>query len=493
MDPLKRVQSELCPDDIDRQSSSWWQERQKSILDAVKNQRDSTSFIRRIQRNSVSGFDHRVTFDECDDLKNICLYKYKLLIKQHSNLDEILDKSEEAKESEPNSIVTINGHRVSNIYLSHIKNFLEATDGNKKKINRVLEIGGGYGSLARIFLNIIRPQYFMVDMKISLACAYVFLSETVPSIKVFLQREENEEIDIEKTAQEYDVILLLPTESNFTLLSDLQIDLCINVGSLQEMTPGRSEFFQRNIFSNLNIKRFYSLNYFLNPNDLNKIDHERNIGDKPIVPTLEEGWAVKKALINDPVWCIDASERNWMEIIIEKGSIEENKQDATIDSISAILNQKRLSLPEYITAYKFIFNFFEFLVNPLQNCTGESINMLYGVVKLGGACNGGADIINKIEQSFKVRKWLGKQIPEVKYMRKRLFKPGSLFIFFIEWLEILKALIRQRNVITDKPEIMRLEKSGFPIRKTRKGLPTIDWNSFNYYQAVISDASLQKQ
>jgi hypothetical protein len=132
-------------------------------------------------------------------------------------------------------------------------------------------------------------------------------------------------------------------------------------------------------------------------------------------------------------------------------------------------------------------------VYPFKNSTGGSINMLYGVVKLGGGCNGGADIINKIEQSLKVRKWLGKQIPEVKYMRKRLFKPVSFFIFFIEWLEILKALIRQRNEITDKPEIMRLEKSGFPIRKTRKGLPTIDWNSFYYYQAVISDASLQKQ
>jgi putative sugar O-methyltransferase len=434
-----------------------------------------------------------VTFDECDDLKNICLYKYKLLIKQHSNLNEILDKSEEAKESEPDSIVTINGHRVSNIYLSHIKNFLEATDGNRKKINRVLEIGGGYGSLARIFLNIIRPQYFMVDMKISLACAYVFLSETVPSIKVFLQRKENEEIDINKTAKEYDVILLLPTESNFTLLSDLQIDLCINVGSLQEMTPVRSEFFQKNIFSNLNIKRFYSLNYFLNPNDLNKIDHERNIGDKPIVPTLQEDWVVKKALINDPVWCIDASERNWMEIIIEKASVEENKQDLIIDNISAILNKKRLSMAEYITAYRFIYNFFEFLVYPFKNSTCGSINMLYGVVKLEGSFNGGSHIINKMKQSFQVCKWLGKQLPEIKYMRKRLLKPGSFFIFFIEWLEILKALFRHGNVITDKPEIMHQEKSGFQLRKTRKGLPTIDWNSFNYYQAVISDADLQRQ
>jgi putative sugar O-methyltransferase len=494
MNSLEKVRALLRDDDIDLESSYWWQERQKCILDVVKNASDPISFIRKIQKNTVSGFDHRVTLDECDELQEICLFKYKILSEDFFNIGKVLEKSEESTFSDPDSIIRINDHRVSNIYLSHLKNFLKATEGIESQVKKVLEIGGGYGSLARIFLNILSPQYFIVDMKISLACAYIFLAENFPKLKIFLQEAEDKVVDFKRVTQEYDVILILPSEKNFSQLTSLKIDLCINVGSLQEMTPERSNFFQEKIFNTLKISRIYLLNYFLTPRDLNKIDHERNIGTQPIVPIIQANWSVKDAAVNDPVWCIDASERNWLEIILEKKEIDEKKsglnaENLWIEPIESIYGEKQLNLVQYRGAFKFILRFFQILLNQNAASAAESSNMLSGLIQLGCTRKRGASLVQKISNSFKMHYWLNKQIPEIKHMRSRLVKPVSWYVVFIECIEILTVQLRQITVSESEfknDEQTTLESS---LRKIRKGLPSIDLKSYANYHAKLSDTS----
>lgn len=485
MNSIEQTRTFLCDDDIDLESSFWWQERQRSILDVVKKEHDPISFLRKIQKNTVSGFDHRVTKSECDELRRICLFKYKTLQAQHPNFEDVLKKSEESKISEPDSIIKIKGYRTSNIYLSHLKNFLKSTDGIKSKIKKVLEIGGGYGSLSRIFLNTVRPQYFIVDMKISLVCAYIFLRENFPKLKIFLQKKEDEDWNIKKITQKYDVVLTLPSEKTFSNLATQDIDLCINVGSLQEMTPTRSNFFQKKIFNTLKIKRVYFLNYFLNPNNLNNIDHERNQGVKPIVPQIPSKWIVRNFTINDPVWCIDASERNWLEIVLEKKdnnnkSSKKSKNKSQKEIIEIIYRDNHLDLKDYRVSFKFILEYFKFLLEEQAPALNKNPNMLLGLINLKSTCPKSASFANKVKKAFQIKNWINTQIPEIKYMKERMKKSDLFFASFVEWVEIfIQQLEGKTFFIWRQDEETENEKT---LRKKRKGLPSIDLRFYEHYK-----------
>jgi hypothetical protein len=232
----------------------------------------------------------------------------------------------------------------------------------------------------------------------------------------------------------------------------------------------------------------------LTPRDLNKIDHERNIGTQPIVPIIQANWSVKDAAVNDPVWCIDASERNWLEIILEKKEIDEKKsglnaENLWIEPIESIYGEKQLNLVQYRGAFKFILRFFQILLNQNAASAAESSNMLSGLIQLGCTRKRGASLVQKISNSFKMHYWLNKQIPEIKHMRSRLVKPVSWYVVFIEWIEILTVQLRQITVSESEfknDEQTTLENS---LRKIRKGLPSIDLKSYANYQAKLSDTS----
>ena len=134
---------------------------------------------------------------------------------------------------------------------------------NRKNI--ILEIGGGYGGLARIISSNKNCSYVLVDLPETNLLSSYYLTSHFPD-KNFLFYEEyklNKQIKIEN----YDFIILPP----WSLDRNIKFDFCINIRSMMEMnTESINKYFEY-IQKNLNIDgHFLNVNrYFTDGNNYN--------------------------------------------------------------------------------------------------------------------------------------------------------------------------------------------------------------------------------
>lgn len=116
-----------------------------------------------------SGFDHRIVF-------NPALIQTKieaLLARFPSHSLSTLLGLGESTLSHPDSLGIIEGHVLSNVFLWHLNAYLACMTFIPPP-HSVLEIGGGYGGLARIFA-LKGVDYTIIDMPETLFFAEVFL------------------------------------------------------------------------------------------------------------------------------------------------------------------------------------------------------------------------------------------------------------------------------------------------------------------------------
>jgi hypothetical protein len=122
---------------------------------------------------------------------------------------------------------------------------------------RVLEIGGGYGGLARI-VKLARPdvQYVLVDMRDSLVCAYVFLRTTMPDAHVKWAMTRGDVLD---TSADF---ILVPTCA-LSALTGIRADVVVNMQSFSEMRAPTVRYFLNWIQNDIDARRLYSCNRYL--------------------------------------------------------------------------------------------------------------------------------------------------------------------------------------------------------------------------------------
>lgn len=147
--------------------SSWWMNISKRNREAICNFDNPSEAIHYAQTGALTGFDHR---DK--GLKSVIDYKVNelervfpgFIFKEHRGLKESIY-------SRPETLEEVNGILYSNIFLTHLNFYLRTTLTFVRKWSpdRVLEIGGGYGALARIF-KIMNPSvhYTITDLPESL-------------------------------------------------------------------------------------------------------------------------------------------------------------------------------------------------------------------------------------------------------------------------------------------------------------------------------------
>jgi len=129
----------------------------------------------------------------------------------------------------------------------------------------ILEIGGGYGSLARTIMGLNhKARYVMIDLPETLFFAEVFLRHSFPD-KPFAYADESGWPD---TAE----IVLVPTQLR-RLLTGQQFDLAINTNSLGEMPRDEAKGWLDWLASDIRPAKLFSLNRFLNRVDQ---DHWNN-------------------------------------------------------------------------------------------------------------------------------------------------------------------------------------------------------------------------
>lgn len=291
--------------------SNWWSDIQKKNREVIRGFQSPEEAIRYAQVGSYSGFDHRLTL--AAENAKIVNFKLNELKYQFPNF-RIEDHPEvnESPLSIDESIVEIKGRKLSNIFLSHLYFFLRTQQlfEGQGLPRKILEIGSGYGALARIYKTMNKGvSYTLLDLPESLFYAHTFLSASFPDAKIkYLNEKTNEDLS------GYDFILV-PVQ-NCTFLAEKEFDLVINTGSLQEMPDATVKFWMNFIQNIIRTKFFYSWNYFLNNKEIYSETSLEHVN--LVCPILDPYWKVEYFRINEPILTVDAESRNWLEVAVKR-------------------------------------------------------------------------------------------------------------------------------------------------------------------------------
>jgi putative sugar O-methyltransferase len=166
----------------------------------------------------------------------------------------------EPEVSRPETTTIRDGRRVSGPMLVHMLFYFSCAT-RIPDMDRVCEIGGGYGAPARLFMtnSFCRPRsYMIVDLPESLFFAEVYLRTTLGHDRVrYVASGET----IDPATPEDGVVILCPVARR-SALQRIRFDLVLNTLSMQEMTDEYVAFYG-DWLDRQGAAHFYSFNYFL--------------------------------------------------------------------------------------------------------------------------------------------------------------------------------------------------------------------------------------
>jgi hypothetical protein len=274
---------------------SRWQPQVDAMARDIPALRDAVSCLHYAQHNVT--FDGRPPFP--DDIMLIQFREWAVE-NEFPDLVPVLRQMYENPLSGPESLGQFNGRIVSRVFYYHARNCLAGiTYANRPK--RVLEIGGGYGEIARIWLiNSIAPaeSYVIVDIPECLFFAEVALkTEFGDQVAYFEGKDPGSRI----------LLVPLPYLNDFARSADL----VINTGSMQEMTDEWIDFYMKWL-STYNTRYFYSLNYAAQP--ISIMGESRNLW------TQRSGseWSTRHLRLNIPLLDLEGPTRDYLEVLYEK-------------------------------------------------------------------------------------------------------------------------------------------------------------------------------
>jgi hypothetical protein len=193
-----------------------------------------------------------------------------------------------------------NGRLVSIPIYHHARNVLAGiTYANKPK--RILEIGGGYGEIARLW----------VKNPIASATSYVIVDipECLFLAEVALRSEFGDMVGYLEGADPDTPILLVPLSRLFALKRNA--DLVVNTGSMQEMTDEWVDFYV-DWLTRYDARYFYSLNYAAQP--ISILGESRNLWTQRLGPE----WSTRHLRLNIPLMDLVGPTRDQLECLYEK-------------------------------------------------------------------------------------------------------------------------------------------------------------------------------
>lgn len=114
--------------------------------------------------------------------------------------------------------------------IHHLK-WYEKIEKYIKEKSMVLEIGGGFGSLARMIIKNKNTKYFLIDLPEANLLSNYYLKNYFPEKKIF-NYLDFKNLDIEKEINNFDIFILPPNTLNSKKLS---FDFIINTRSFMEM------------------------------------------------------------------------------------------------------------------------------------------------------------------------------------------------------------------------------------------------------------------
>ena len=298
---------------------SRWQPQIDAIRRDIPALRDSMSCLHYAQKEIT--FDGRPPFPS--DIMQIQFREWAVE-NEFPNLISTLRQMYDNPLSYSESLGEFNGRTISRIFYCHARIVLAGiTYANKPK--RILEIGGGYGEIARLWLtNTIAPaeSYVIVDIPESL-----FFAE------IALRCEFRDQVGYFEGHDPGTRILLVP----IPYLGDLTrpADLVINTGSMQEMTDEWIDFYI-DWLNRYPTRYFYSLNYIAQP--IGVMGESRNLWSQ----RLGANWSTRHLRLNIPLLDLEGPTRDFLEALYEKTPATRSLKEWSID------RGHMLSKPTYV-------------------------------------------------------------------------------------------------------------------------------------------------
>ena len=224
---------------------------------------------------------------------------------------------EESVYAIPSSVRAFADKKYSTIFLTHLQFFerIEKLVG-KQSLRRVMEIGGGYGALARVFHGSVPGlQYVIVDLMSSIVFSYTFLRLNFPIARILIV--DTNAPDPAAVAQAD--FILAPVQF-MQAIKDLSYDVVINTCSLQEMNQSTADLLMDYIENTISPRYFYSFNYFLTPKQY--LTETSGLDDPGqtnfICPRIDSKWRTIFSSLNTPGITLDCAGRNWLEILLQR-------------------------------------------------------------------------------------------------------------------------------------------------------------------------------
>lgn len=155
-----------------------WDAYRQKMATAIQGFSAAEDAVRFAQVGSNSGFDHRIHNPRYAEA--VTNYKIDALTREFGADIVAQPWFREHQHSAPSSVVTIADRQVSTIFLTHAYYFLRIRQA-AGRMRRVVEVGSGYGGLAKIFCDQDADiSYILVDLPESLFFAEVFLRSFFP-------------------------------------------------------------------------------------------------------------------------------------------------------------------------------------------------------------------------------------------------------------------------------------------------------------------------
>ena len=222
------------------------------------------------------------------------------------DLDSTPPEIREAEFTAPERVIQYNGRPVSVDFLYRLNICQHLGEVLNKQDLVVLEIGAGLGALPRT-IKLLNPKvkYIIIDLLDTLVVSYGFLRASFPAASTTVVHDSTELAQLEiKTDFTFIPAEVVPLGGKASDTPDLNIprldiDLVVNTQSLGEMRQDTVDSYIDLIENRLNVKRFYSLNRFL--------EHERIWGhwrDESFISTyctfLDPFWEVLRWEFSPP-------------------------------------------------------------------------------------------------------------------------------------------------------------------------------------------------
>lgn len=155
----------------------------------------------------------------------------------------------------PDLVFDVAGRRVSTMFLFHLCIAMRLQP-HLPEAPKILEIGGGYGGLARL-AKLLWPEctYTIVDLDESLKCSGLFLKQSFPNASIHLPK-----VDSERSLAPMDFALV--SAGAVERIKEQVFDITINTCSFGEMTQSTVDLYHDLFEGHLETRYLYSINRF---------------------------------------------------------------------------------------------------------------------------------------------------------------------------------------------------------------------------------------